>query len=195
MADNRFEAVANAVDKKNPSVARQLLIQSADLYHKAAEAPTLIIRDPGRYRSRIMGIAADIGVVKMTRSPEPIHMNRIRMSVTSLLLSAESRKWITTRDDGLELLIMLLTDSFELRMKNDWALETPEGSADYRKRNQELYLFGRSILNVWSDESPKLRSYERVSKKLDSWARRKGLVQPPESESRFGIAPAPKQKN
>jgi hypothetical protein len=149
-ATNRFVGAAAAVKADQFEQSERRLLEAATAAYQAAEQPSIAPRTPVRYGARFVGVAADIGLLKMLPDAPAIHLRRVRDNLPILI--SEGRTWTEQRDDCVQMTIQLITATHSKALLAKWHLDQPDGAKAYRDRNRQLYVLGRSFLDSWADE-------------------------------------------
>jgi hypothetical protein len=167
---NRLNAGLQMFLRSDFDGTRTTFAEVARLGHQAANAPTLAPRSPIRYQSRILCAIADVVLLKITRVPAPEHRERIRDELHRLIV--DGRRWPGERQNGLNILLTLLTVSLTREQARDWVLDRPEGARAFMDRRGQLFRFGRTLVEDWLEDQPDnklaLGWIERLKKDAES---------------------------
>ncbi len=168
-AANRLVAACALVNANQLAEYRAALAQLSDLAYRAADSPTMLVRSPIRYQTRLIGMIADLGLLKLDPEPKKseVRIRRVRDNLHRMV--ADGRRWPVARRECMTLFTMMLTSSLTPELAADWKLDRPEGVAAFQKRNRDLTRLGRTLLEDWVDDEPKSRAARKLLTDLNAW--------------------------
>ncbi len=173
-AANRLTRVWTTINNADLVESRKLITDIASFADQAATAPTLVPRSSIRHQSRILCEIADVTMVKITPKPDPVYLARIRDHLHDLITGG--RRWPKDREQGLDLLFRMITAPVTRAQARDWAIDKPEGWLAFQKRREQLYGYGRSLVEDWLEEEPCSKLAADWKVKLEDSRKGDGLV-------------------
>lgn len=166
---------AQALKRGEFAAGCENLKASAKLSEQAAKAPSIVPRAPFRYHALWLGAVADMAVFKMTRHPEPCHIQRLRANLH--LLVAEGQQWPKIRQRYLPIFIEITATALSGAEAVDWNLNDLAGKEAYTKRMRDLAVIGRALVDDWAIDEPDNPAIGRLREALTKWAASSGILE------------------
>jgi Protein kinase domain len=173
-ARNRLYALIGPLNRAEMDQMRIYLNAMIADSARAADAGTLVPRSPIRYHARILLMIGDLAVLKLTPRPAPEHVTRIRDGLHRLVADGRGRPG-ADREDGLNLLLMLLAAPVTKAQARDWRIDTPEGLEAFELRHQRLIHLLRTLVDDWLDDEPANKVAQHWSTELERLEKTNGL--------------------
>jgi hypothetical protein len=164
----RLEQVARLIDQADLNPARKELQALAGLCQRVSAAPTLFPQSPLHYKARIVGVLADVALLKLTPKSEPAVIDRFRDTCRTLAI--EGRRWPGERQEGITLLVTMLTAELAGPQPGVWPLNDPDGVRRYGERKRLLEDITRSIFTDWQLDEPRNPAPRQQAERIRQWA-------------------------
>lgn len=167
LALNRFTVAAKyTLEPKGGAEFAAHMRQAGDLFHRAAETPTLIERSGYNYLCRCTGTMAD--VVRLRSDPDPPRevVQRLREGLGRMVTDGRADTRRLTREQGLTFVVVILTTPMPDGSQDGWKADTPNGAERLKKREAELARWVSDTLDQWELEEPGNRTIARLRKQL-----------------------------
>jgi hypothetical protein len=173
------------VNRGDVAAAREQFEAAAKLCALAGKAPNIVPRSPINFLANGLGVLADLGVLKLVRQPEGVHLQRMREGL--FVLVSQGGKWQKHRQALIEFCVQLTTAPLTREQCSDWNLSDPAGQAAFDKRKQDLAALVRALLDNWSIDEADNPAIPRLREALAKWAASSGIVEdrrgPPKKSS------------
>ncbi|HWE35186.1 MAG TPA: serine/threonine-protein kinase [Isosphaeraceae bacterium] len=167
---DRLPATIGMIREADLRALREAFTDVARLAERSANIPTLVPHSAIGYQARILGAIMDVSWLKITPGPGREHVERLLDQLRVLV--TEGRRREAVRQEGLVLLLKMLTSSLNPKLAADWKLDTPDGLEAYRRRCRLLSAYGRSLLENWLDDEPDNAVARGWLEQLRAWAER-----------------------
>src|SRR5262249_24600305 len=106
------------VNRGDVAAAREQFEAAAKLCALAGRAPDSIPRSPINFLANGLGVLADLGVLKLVRRPEGVHLQRMREGL--FVLVSEGGKWKKHRQALIEFYVQLTIVPLTREQCSDW---------------------------------------------------------------------------
>jgi serine/threonine-protein kinase len=124
-----------------------------ELAREATSAPTLVPRSPLLYQARVLGVAADLSLLKGSGEPAEGQLDRLRENLDRLV--REGRPWPEVRRRELSLTCATLRAKPTGRMLAEWQLGSPSNAERFEARKRLFRALWRRLLDDWLLDAPK----------------------------------------
>jgi hypothetical protein len=163
----RLAKAAPRLNRADLDAARRELREIGGLYERATAAPTLFPQCPIHHKARIVGAIADLALLKITTEPEPAVLERLRDNFRTLVV--DGRRWREERQEGISLVVTLLTAELSAAQGSVWPLNAPGGAQRYADRVRLLADLSQSVLNDWQLDEPTNRAPRQEAERVRQW--------------------------
>lgn len=194
LAVNRFVGGSIAIVSDDVAGVRARMTEAAEVAYRAAEQPTLFARAPTRFGSRVVGVIADLTLLKLVPDAPPSHLQRVHDNLPRVFAETRGR-WHDHRDQCVFMFVKLAAVESTPGLLAAWRADTPAGRAALWTRTGQLYRAARYLLDRQAEEltadpgpNPARRwaQLAGLRAELDAWAAREALDLP--------VAPAPRAR-